>query len=98
MRQGKTGLTSSQLVTIQVRQSSDIYGLPLHRLQQEAAKRKKNVTDKPFKTAHVLPKSSTPGDFFGTSGKVPYMPVREIAGDGCAWWSCGGSMQADAAG
>jgi hypothetical protein len=52
---------------------------PSFRLQGDAEKRKHNVTDKPFKTAGCIPKSSTPGDFYGTSGKIPYMPVREVS-------------------
>lgn len=53
----------------------DKYVDPLKaRLQSEAEKRKRNVTDKPFKAAHTLPKNATPGDYYGTSGKIPYIP------------------------
>ncbi len=57
----------------------DKYVDPLKtRLQSEQQSRSKNVVDRPFKTAGHLPKHATPGDFYGTSGKVPYMPVSAI--------------------
>jgi hypothetical protein len=46
------------------------------RLQADAEKRKANVTETAFKPSSPMKKSTTPGDFFGTSGKIPYVAVR----------------------
>ncbi len=52
------------------------------RLQLQAKKEQKgkNVVDAPFKAASPMKQSACPGDFHGTSGKVPYLPVSHILG------------------
>jgi len=46
------------------------------RLQLQAKKEQKsrNINDAPFKAASPMKRSAAPGDFYGTSGKVPYLP------------------------
>lgn len=55
------------------------------RLQAEQEKRKHNVAELPFKPGAPMKKSTTPGDYYGTSGKIPYMPVRL---DAKHWAAC----------
>ena len=44
-------------------------------LQAKKAQKGKNLSEAPFKAATPMKKSVTPGDYYGTSGKVPHMAV-----------------------
>ncbi|KAJ9522631.1 hypothetical protein QJQ45_019712 [Haematococcus lacustris] len=64
----------------------DPYEDPLKtKLKADAEKKKKNLTEVPFKTASPMKQSACPGDFYGTNEKVPYiaghMEVQKKKGD-----------------